>query len=69
MLIFICENWYFVAEFETLRMKVSSENHHKGIMALGSFSGFHSLIACESNNNMYHNSKSQHVVLLHGRHS
>ena len=69
MLIFICENWYFVAEFEMLGMKVSSENHHKDIMALGSFSGFHSLIACESNNNMYHNSKSQHVVLLHAKHS
>lgn len=56
-----------MAEFEILSMKVNSESH-KGIMALGSLSRYHRLIACESNN-MYHNMKSQHVVLLHAKHS
>lgn len=51
-----------MSEFGILRMKVSSENCHKGIMALGSFSGFHSLIACKSNNNKCHNPNSQHMV-------
>lgn len=68
MSIFVCGNWYFVVEFKIHRMKVSSENRQKGIMALGSFSGFHSLIACTSNNNMCHNPKSQHMVLLYAKH-
>ena len=67
MSIFICGNLYFV-EREILRMKASSESH-KGIMALGSLSRYHRLTACESNNNMYHNVKSQHMVLLHAKHS
>lgn len=67
MSIFICGNLYFV-ELVILRMKVSSESH-KGIMALGSLSRYHRLIACESNNNMYHNVKSQQMMLLHAKHS
>lgn len=67
MSIFICGNLYFVA-LVILRMKVSSESH-KGIMALGSLSRYHRLIACESNNNVYHNVKSQHMVSLHAKNS
>lgn len=56
MSIFKYRKWSFVAEFGIVRMRVSSENHHKGVMALGSFSQVCSLVTWESDgNNKYYN--------------